>query len=218
MNCLLCQSSQTHSFIVQKKPEKNYFICQNCDVIAMHPSQRLSAFEERQRYDLHREAAGEGHRAFLSPLLQSLNEILQTTQSATKPLTALDYGCGPSAILSQLMQQEGLQTSHYDPFYFPDTSVLERTYHVVTATEVWEHFYNPAQSISVMIHLLRPRGLLGIMTSAHKGEAAFHDWHYRRDPTHVTFYSERTMKWLAETFQLRILKAQSPYWIFQKSV
>jgi hypothetical protein len=41
-------------------------------------------------------------------------------------------------------------------------------------------------------------GWLGIMTSFLTTDDAFESWYYRRDPTHVTFYSEKTFEVIAE--------------------
>ena len=46
--------------------------------------------------------------------------------------------------------------------------------------------------------LLRPGGLLGIMTTFQTDDARFAGWHYRRDPTHVVFYRESTLAFIAE--------------------
>ena len=47
--------------------------------------------------------------------------------------------------------------------------------------------------------LVRPGGLLAVMTGFQpKGAGDFSNWHYRRDPTHVVFYAEKTFALLAE--------------------
>jgi hypothetical protein len=51
--------------------------------------------------------------------------------------------------------------------------------------------------------MLAPGGILGVMTMFHPGEGSFADWWYRRDPTHVCFYNEATMRWIGERYGLR---------------
>jgi hypothetical protein len=34
--------------------------------------------------------------------------------------------------------------------------------------------------------------------------AAFSRWHYKNDPTHICFYSEATLKWLAAKYHLQM--------------
>ena len=64
--------------------------------------------------------------------------------------------------------------------------------------------------------ILKTFGLLAVMTAAHPGVGLFHDWQYRRDLTHVIFFTEKTMRWIADHFNLDLIKAQTPYWVFQK--
>ena len=45
--------------------------------------------------------------------------------------------------------------------------------------------------------MLLPGGWLGVMTEFCQPARPFSSWHYLRDPTHVCFYSENTMRWLA---------------------
>lgn len=182
----------------------------------MNPAERLGPQEEKARYDLHQNEGAAGYFSFLEPLVKEIDSYLTTAGLSPSQLSALDFGCGPTTVLSNLFSEKGYKAYNYDIYYYPDQDLLRRNYHVITSTEVWEHFYHPKQEIEKQLRLLKGGGLLGVMTSAHRGEAAFHDWHYRRDLTHVSFFSEKTMKWVAETYKLHVHKAKSPYWIFQK--
>lgn len=217
MKCLLCETSHSASFKVDKKPERGYFRCATCDLIFMNPEERMAPQDEKARYDQHQNEGSAGYLSFLAPLVKDIDDYFNSAGIKSSQMSSLDFGCGPTAFLSSLFFDKGYRAYNYDLYYYPDQDQLRRTYHVITSTEVWEHFYSPRQEIECQLRLLKPGGLLGVMTSAHRGEAAFHDWHYRRDLTHVVFYSERTMTWIAQTYKLSVLKAKSPYWIFQKS-
>ncbi|MGZ3769905.1 MAG: class I SAM-dependent methyltransferase [Bdellovibrio sp.] len=216
MNCLLCDSINTISFKVAKKPERNYYHCSSCDLIFMSPQERLDIVQEKLRYDHHQNGSANGYTSFLEPLTDGIHDHFLSINVNTSQISALDFGCGPTAYLSTLLNKKGYNVSNFDPFYFPDTDTLRKTYNLVTSTEVWEHFHNPAEELKKIIKLLKPGGVLGVMTSAHHGPAVFSDWYYRRDMTHVTFFSEKTMKWIADTFEFRLIKSKSPYWIFAK--
>lgn len=216
MNCLLCESAQPARFKVVKKPERAYFHCPDCDLIFMDPAERLTPELEKQRYDLHQNESTAGYNAFLEPLVNKLDSYFRSAGVNPNQLTVLDYGCGPTAFLSSLLLKKGYMPSNYDLYYFPDQDQLRKTYHAITSTEVWEHLYDPKIEIERQLRLLKAGGLLAIMTSAHRGEAVFHDWHYRRDLTHVVFYSETVMKWIAQKYRLQLLHSQSPYFLFQK--
>lgn len=182
----------------------------------MNPSERLSPQEEKARYDQHQNESSAGYLSFLAPLVKEIDVYFKAANLDPSSLSTLDFGCGPTGFLSTLFIEKGYRAYNYDIYYYPDQDQLRRNYHAITSTEVWEHFYHPRQEIELQLRLLKAGGLLGVMTSAHRGEAAFHDWHYRRDLTHVSFFSERTMQWLADKFKLKIVKAKSPYWVFQK--
>lgn len=176
----------------------------------------MTSSEEKARYDQHQNESTPGYLSFLAPLVKDIDQYFTSAGLSPSQLSTLDFGCGPTAFLSSLFFEKGYKAHNYDIYYYPDLEQMRRTYHAVTSTEVWEHLYSPRQEIEKQLRLLKSGGLLGVMTSAHRGEAAFHDWHYRRDLTHVVFYSERTMAWIANQFHLRVVKARSPYWIFQK--
>jgi 2-polyprenyl-3-methyl-5-hydroxy-6-metoxy-1,4-benzoquinol methylase len=199
-----------------KKPPGSYFHCIKCDLIFRDPRERLSIEEEKARYDMHHNDDTSAYRQFLQPIVQEIENLAQSTAKSPAELQILDYGCGPTAMLAKFLAEKSYVTENYDIFYHTDQRPLQRTYDVITSTEVWEHFYHPLEEIEQLTKLLKPAGILAIMTSAHQDEAHFADWYYRRDPTHVVFFSETTMKWLAEHFKLRLIKSQSPYWIFQK--
>lgn len=85
----------------------------------------------------------------------------------------------------------------YDPFFWPDSTVFEGKFDFITASEVMEHLYSPKMELQRLFAMLRPGGWLGVMTLFYDARIDFAGWHYRRDPTHVAFYSHRTLVWLA---------------------
>jgi hypothetical protein len=95
------------------------------------------------------------------------------------------------------MVRQGHRVELFDSYYFPDRSVLAGDYDFVTATEVIEHLHQPGRELARLWELLRPGGWLGIMTKLVRDPAAFAAWHYIRDPTHVCFFSRRSLRWWA---------------------
>ncbi|HWU42930.1 MAG TPA: class I SAM-dependent methyltransferase [Bdellovibrio sp.] len=216
MECVLCKTPHSAAFKVIQKPERNYFHCPICDLIFMSPDEHLSAAQEKARYDHHQNEDMKGYRAFLEPLVKDLEQYAQSSRRPPSEIQVLDFGCGPTAFLGNWLTEKSFRVTNYDLYYQPDQEALKKNYHVITSTEVWEHLQKPLEEISKLVNLLKPGGLLAVMTSSHKGEAAFHDWYYRRDLTHVTFFSEKTMKWIANHFHLQLTKSRSPFWIFKK--
>jgi predicted TPR repeat methyltransferase len=88
--------------------------------------------------------------------------------------------------------------SVYDKFFAPDPEPLGRRYDFITATEVLEHLACPAVVLPQLLELLQPGGWLVVMTKRARDRAAFANWHYIRDPTHISFFSDATFRWIAE--------------------
>ena len=92
----------------------------------------------------------------------------------------------------------------YDPYFFPDVSCLNKKYDFITCTETVEHFYSPNKEFHTLNSLLEVGGWLGIMTNFYDDSINFNDWYYRKDPTHVVFYTEETFKFIASMMSWRI--------------
>ncbi|MFN3973607.1 MAG: class I SAM-dependent methyltransferase, partial [Gemmobacter sp.] len=109
----------------------------------------------------------------------------------------LDFGCGPGPALADMLREHGHTVALYDPLFQPDRSVLANRYGFITCTEVIEHFHQPAAEFRRLDGMLANGGWLAVMTCFQTDDARFAQWHYRRDPTHVVFYRETTLRWLA---------------------
>lgn len=196
LSCPLCTG--TGSFFTEDRI-RSYFECGECGLIFVEPDAKLAQDHEKAIYDLHQnDPTDEGYRGFLGQLIRPLLERVPATSRG------LDFGCGPGPTLHLMLEAEGMQMSLYDIFYHADTTVLAQTYDFVTCTEVVEHFNHPAQSWQQLVGLLREDGWLAVMTSLFTRETpeAFLAWQYKNDPTHVSFYTPKTMQWLAEHFGL----------------
>jgi SAM-dependent methyltransferase len=96
-----------------------------------------------------------------------------------------------------MLRERGFDVELFDPYFAPDRSVLSRTYDFIVCCEVIEHFHRPAEEFDRLGAILNPGGILGIMTCFQTDDSAFERWHYLRDPTHVVFYRERTLSFVA---------------------
>lgn len=99
-----------------------------------------------------------------------------------------------------MLREAGHDMAVYDPFYAPAQSVLAtaRHYDFITCTEVLEHVFDPAVLFDQFDRLLKPGGWLGLMTCFQTDDARFAGWHYRKDPTHVVFFRETTLRHVAD--------------------
>jgi hypothetical protein len=160
--------------------------------VYLSPEHRLTFEEEKRHYALHRNDPSDArYRDFLGRLAEPLAARLPAG------VQGLDFGSGPGPTLPVMLEERGFHMSVYDPLFAPDADALCRTYDFITCTETAEHFVSPGLQFERLDRLLRPRGLLGVMTAMLSDAQPFETWHYVRDPTHVSFYRPRTMRWIA---------------------
>ena len=175
-----------------------YFRCETCDLTFLDPAQRPSSEEERAEYALHQNDPDDlRYRAFLQ---QALDPLLPRLKAGAQ---GLDFGCGPGPALSIMLAEAGYPTADYDPNFRPDAALLTRTYDFITCTEVVEHLHRPGEVFARMDAMLKPGGFLSIMTERLTPERDFAGWRYRRQPSHVVFYSDQTIDWMARRFGWR---------------
>jgi len=189
--CPLCGSLRERAFEAAGRP---FLRCAGCGLISVPVGFHLDLTEQRRRYDLHENDPDDPkYRGFLSRLTSSLVPLLEPGASG------LDYGCGPGPALVAMMREAGFRMDGFDPIYAPDERLLKRRYDFVTCTEVAEHFSDPAAEWRRVARLVRPGGLLAVMTSFTDDVPDLTSWHYLRDETHVCFYARGTMEWIART-------------------
>jgi SAM-dependent methyltransferase len=170
----------------------DYWRCAACEARFLDPRQYPAREAEYAHY-LHHENRPDdsGYRRFLSKLAEPLLSRL------TAGSKGLDYGCGPGPALAAMLREAGHEMALYDPFFYPDAAVLRHRYDFVTCTETAEHFHRPAAEFDRLMALVRPGGWLAVMTCFQTDDTLFPNWHYRKDPTHVVFYREATLRYLA---------------------
>ncbi|MSR45029.1 MAG: class I SAM-dependent methyltransferase [Phycisphaerales bacterium] len=171
-----------------------YWRCHTCRATLLDPANFPSEQVERARYESHRnDPTDPRYRAFLGRLAEPLLARLPAAQCG------LDYGCGPGPALAQMLREAGHAMRLWDPFFHPDEGALKCVYDFVTCTETAEHFQHPMKEFSRIDGLLKPRGWLAVMTTFQTDDARFEQWYYRRDPTHVSFYTEFTLQHIARS-------------------
>jgi len=193
--CPLCFSAQSALF--HRDPQRDFHRCKQCALVFVPTANHLSADDEKGYYDLHQNSPHDtGYRTFLERLYKPL---LQQLKPASQ---GLDFGSGPGPTLSLMLEEAGHSVELYDPFYAPSQTVFTRQYDFITSTEVVEHLKAPDFELNRLWALLKPRGVLAIMTKRVIDQTAFARWHYKNDPTHIVFFSEQTFHWLGKRWQV----------------
>lgn len=189
--CPVCESGTTCFFM--HVDERNYWRCMRCEATFLDPSQLPEPSLEYAQYQLHRNDVDDPlYRKFLARLALPLLERLPPRQHG------LDYGCGPGPALAAMLREAGHDMALFDPLFFNRQDVLVPGYDFITCSEVAEHFHQPALEFIKLGALIVPGGWLAVMTTFQSGDDNFSQWHYRRDPTHVVFYREKTFRVIAE--------------------
>lgn len=195
--CPLCGSEENAHFYQDKK--RDYWRCQQCALVFVDAVFHLNPDEEKAVYDLHENNPhDEGYQRFLSRLVEPLAKRLP------RHAKGLDFGCGAGSALPLLMKQQGHAMRLYDVYFFPDKAPLSEQYDFLTATEVIEHLCSPKNEWQQWLNLVKPGGWIGLMTKMVIDLEAFARWHYKHDPTHVSFFSRETFQYLAERDNLEL--------------
>lgn len=199
--CPLCRSSS--AWLVhtssQKLGRREFFLCGECDLVHVPARFHLAPDAEKARYLLHNNDPDDtDYREFLGRLWDVVRPRLAIGARG------LDFGSGPGPALVRMATEDGFDIRAYDLYFEPDISALEPNYDFITCTETAEHFASPATEFKLLHSLLEPGGLLGVMTSMPSDWSEFADWHYNRDPTHIAYYSRRTMSWIADSYSMEV--------------
>jgi SAM-dependent methyltransferase len=195
--CPLCGSLQTPPFHQDRR--RDYRQCRICWLVFVPPAHYLSRTEEKAEYDRHQNHPEDpAYRQFLARLFHPLQTRLAPGSRG------LDFGAGPGPALAAMLTEAGHEVTLYDPFYADHPAALTRRYDFITASEVVEHLHRPGLELDRLYRLLKPGGLLGIMTKRVIDRERFARWHYKNDPTHVCFFSQATFTWMAARWRARL--------------
>ncbi|MCP1728266.1 SAM-dependent methyltransferase [Natronospira proteinivora] len=209
--CPLCGQAETRLFCLDFLRQRHYWRCPDCHLSWRDARHHLDAAAERAVYEMHENHPDEpGYRRFLTRVSAPLRERLP--QAAR----GLDFGCGPGPALARMLEEAGHSVALYDPFFHPDTSVLNAEYDFITCTETMEHCAQPGMELARLLGMLKAGGHLAIMTGHLSEDARFARWHYRQDPTHICFFQRRSFDWIARHWNLTTVFHQGDVWIAQK--
>ncbi len=208
--CPLCLSKSTRFYHQDK--QRTYLQCQMCDLVFVINSELPSREHELREYELHENNAEDaGYRAFLSRLAEPLLARLPANQHG------LDFGCGPAPVLASILKQAGHSVSLYDPFFYPNQTVLQESYDFICCTEAIEHFHHPHTELNLWHRILKDHGWLAIMTKRVINQTRFANWHYKNDLTHVSFFSNCTFEFIASKWGYQVYFISDDVVLLQKA-
>jgi SAM-dependent methyltransferase len=208
VNCPICERQSSHYF---KSKTADYYQCRNCYLVFVPKSLHLESDEEKLVYDKHQNDPNDHrYRDFLAKVSVPLSQILP------KNSKGLDFGSGPGPTLNVMMEELGFEMEIYDKFYQIDGLVLSKTYDFITCTEVVEHFDHPLVEIQKLHNILKPSGVLAIMTGIYD-EKDFSSWRYKNDPTHISLFSAKTFQFISQQLNCRLQRISETVFFLFKS-
>jgi len=196
MFCKVC--NLTSILVATSTQTRKYWHCPHCNFLFLDPSCYFSINQERYRYSQHKNSLSDtNYVAFLSTLVAMVTEIFPPGSRG------LDYGSGPSLSLEPLLQVKGYQMQSYD-LHFLNLEISEK-FDFITCCEVAEHFHDPILELKKIRRLLKDDGYLFLKSLLYEGQDPLR-WHYSRDITHTSFFSQSNLEILRQSCGFRFLK------------
>jgi SAM-dependent methyltransferase len=199
--CKIC-SNET-SEIIDKKSTKKYHKCAVCGYIALNESFYVDETRERAHYDKHHntlESLG-----YVKMFEDLVCEFVLPYKDSIK--TSLDFGCGEGEVLPIVLERENILCDRYDLHYFREKIYKDKEYDLILSTEVFEHLQNPIEAFAELLLHIKKDGYLLLMSAFHPdNDEEFLKWWYIRDITHIGFFNLRTFIYMADRFNLEIVK------------
>jgi len=200
--CPLCLNRSSFSQI--NGPDKRMFLCcDRCKLVftttSFMPSRK--EVEKRSKQDKN----GILNPVYLKLLAQGLESTLPFLSKGSR---GLDYGCGQTPTLSDLLEQQDIRCENYDPLFF--TQLPEGPFDFIFAVDCFQHFFLPARELQEIKSLLKPGGHLIVITEKWTKPEVFSRWTYGKDQSNVTFYHTDTFRYISEKYKFTMLENSHP--------
>lgn len=194
MNCPLC--SQNDSTLFDQDKQRSFYQCPHCTLVFVPRSDLVSLSAEKERYDAHEnDSDSEGYLKYLTGIADSIHQHLPAKS------IGLDFGSGKTTLLEKILEEKGHSVLSYDVFFHPEVPYAENKYDFIILSEVIEHLRDPFQEMAKLTELLQKDGKIFIKTKL-LPEKGFSSWFYKRDITHVQFFSPEAFNHLARSLNL----------------
>ena len=199
--CKICQSSV--SSMVDEKKKLTYYRCVECGFISLDDRDMVDKVVEKKHYEKHNNTLK--CTGYVEMFEKFIDEALSPYVDNIK--IVLDFGCGEGDVLGHILKEKGLEVDSYDIYFYPKKIYENKQYDLITSTEVFEHLQDPQKILKTLVNLLNTDGYIILMTKfPPKDDKVFLAWWYRRDITHISFFTPQSFEIMAETLGLKVLK------------
>ena len=213
--CKLCGSRARFRFEVPlcRGLQGWYFECEACGLLQTCHLDRLTESELRDLYRPERSSDPDPAAAWRQYCVAA--RLIELSRLGLLPrgpeFKALDFGCGAGFVVGFLTWKLGWSMVGFDPYSsfsfaadrcFSDWDPIRRRgpFHLVVASEVWEHFRRPSEEFDRIGAVLDPdSACLFVTTEAYRSGRHDAAWPYLAPQSgqHVAFYSAATLRYLA---------------------
>jgi len=214
-SCRVCGHLTTEW--IHLRMASKYFYCNHCEFISRDETMRVAPEEAFKIYNTHKNSIDD--QRHIANFQKFIKEAVIPFSNEMK--NGFDFGSGPDPVLAKLLTRDyGYEMDIYDQYFAPDRINIGKKYDLVTSTEVAEHIPEPLVYFRQLKSLITDTGTLAIMTQFHLNNSLhFSDWHYARDKSHISFYTEKTMKIIAQKIGLRVVFTNhTQYTTFAKDI
>ena len=179
----------------------SYEKCPGCNFLAKKDSFIVSSEKEFERYQNHENDDSSGYRDYQTRFYEMIKDFLGEC--------VLDYGCGNNHILSNILNEYGINSNYYDLYFYPEINYKNTKYDSIILEEVIEHLKDPISVLKDLILLLNDNGRLIIRTNLITDKIDLNNWWYLRDITHISFFEFKTFETICELLSLKIIYCNS---------
>lgn len=205
-DCKICkrETERIEKHLRKRALSRFYRRCPYCEFIFLEKQFLISPEDEFQIYELHENNIDDPRYVeFFMKFIDAAIVDYMDIEDAN----CLDFGSGPEPVLAALLSRKfNWSVDLYDKFYASNKVFEGKRYDLITSTEVVEHLNDPVHYFQLFKDLLVPDGIISIMTLFHPAnDEKFINWFYINDPSHISFYSPKTMGVIADLVGLNIL-------------
>ncbi|MFA5420514.1 MAG: class I SAM-dependent methyltransferase [Patescibacteria group bacterium] len=211
--CKICGAKTREIF--HEKFKIKYFECLDCDFIFKDEKRLITPEEELRIYNRHNNSIDDPrYVAYFKDFIEKA-----IIPNCANPKNVLDFGSGPSPVLAMILERDyNFSVDIYDPFYSPEKVYKNKKYDLIVSTEVVEHLKNPLDYFLKFKDLLVDGGFLCVMTLFHpNNDDKFKSWRYIGDKSHISFFTLKTMNFIAKKTKLNLTYSDNRrYAVFKK--
>lgn len=192
MKCRVC-SNQSIETVGQNRWRK-FCYCEKCGLVFIPEQYWINVEEEKKRYEQHNNTPeNEGYVKFLKQIVEVVCNIRNPSSSPR----ILDFGSGESAVLTNLLTENGFDCTAYDPLFDINIDDDGSHYDIIILCEVIEHLRDIEGEMNKIKNLLNKDGVLIIRTRLYPSAGNIESWWYAQDKTHINFFARRTINQIA---------------------